>query len=198
MHLIKTRSDNKLDKTEKIIKGCVAGKPAAQEKLYKLFSKKMFGLCMMYTKDISAAEDVLQEGFIKVFGKIKQYKHKGSFEGWIRRIMINTALEKFRKQNWLFPVNEVEDYMGDQESYHDIASEVSARDLMKLIHELTPQYRVVFVLYAIEGYSHKEISQQLGISEGTSKSNLSRARKILQEKVEENYFLGEKQNIKRC
>ncbi len=172
---------------DKIIKGCVSGKRKDQEKLYKLFSRKLFAVSLIYTKDYSAAEDILQEGFIKIFTNIKQYKNKGSFEGWMRRIIVNTALEKFRKQSHLFTVSEIEE-INEEFSYQDIVSEISAKDLIKLIQELTPQYRVVFSLYAIEGYSHKEIAKKLKISPGTSKSNLSRARKILQEKVKEQFY----------
>lgn len=170
------------DNLNDIIKGCVAGKLRAQEKLYKLFSKKMYGVCLLYTKDYSAAEDVLQDGFIRVYKNIDKFDHKGAFEGWMRRIMVNAALERYRKYNYLYPVEEIDDYI-EEFSYQDVMSEIEVQDLMKIIHELSPKYRVAFCLYAIEGYSHQEISDELGISEGTSKSNLSRARKILQEKV---------------
>ncbi|MCK4661610.1 MAG: sigma-70 family RNA polymerase sigma factor [Bacteroidales bacterium] len=149
----------------------------------------MFGICLRYSKDYTEAEDTLQEGFIKVFENISSFKFKGSFEGWLRRIMVNTALEKYRKQNVLYPVSDIFEYAEDI-GYDDITSDISAGDLLKLITELSPQYRVVFNLYAIEGYSHNEISKKLGISTGTSKSNLSRARQILQEKVKKLYMLN--------
>ncbi len=172
-----------MEQINEIIKGCISGKRDSQEKLYKLFSKKMFGVCMLYTKDYTAAEDVMQEGFIKIFKHIGQFKNEGSFEGWVRRIMVNTALERHRKENHMYAVTDIEKCKNDL-SYEDCFSALSAQDLMKLIHELSPQYRVVFSLYAIEGYSHEEISQKLSISVGTSKSNLSRARGILQQRVE--------------
>jgi len=172
-----------VEELDEIIKGCKAGKRAAQGKLYKLLSKKMFGVCLIYTKDYTAAEDVLQEGFVKVFSHIAQYQNTGSFEGWVRKIMVNTALERFRRQKLLYSDKEVEEYANDF-SYDDIVSNISARDLLDIVQELTPQYRMVFSLYALEGYTHKEIADQLGISEGASKSNLSRARVILQHKVE--------------
>lgn len=179
---------------EEIIKGCKAGKRAAQSKLFARLSKKMFGVCMIYTKDTTAAEDVLHEGFIKVFKNIKQFCGKGSFEGWVRRIMVNTALERYRKEQRMYSVSQIEDYIEDI-SYDDIVSDISARDLMAMIKELSPRYKVAFSLYAIEGYSHKEISQKLNISEGTSKSNVSRARKILQEKIKKQYGYAVEKSI---
>jgi len=146
----------------------------------------MFGVCLQYSSNYEEARDVLQEGFIRVFEKLRQYKGKGSFEGWMRRIMINSALEKYRNQYNLFPVIEFDENIDDN-YYEDIYDELTAKDLLKFIQELSPKYRLVFNLYAIEGYSHKEISRMLGISIGTSKSNLSRARGILQEKVERYY-----------
>lgn len=174
------------DELKEIVKGCKAGKRKAQKQLYEMFARKMFGVSLLYTKDYTAAEDIVQEGFVKVFTNIKQFSFKGSFEGWIRRIMVNTALEKYRRQNHLYPVEDVAPYM-DEVGYDDTISQISANDLMEIIQELSPQYRVVFSLYAIEGYSHKEIAKKLSISEGTSKSNLSRARKILQDKVLEHF-----------
>ncbi len=175
-----------LEGIDKIVKGCIAGNIKYQEKLYKLFSRKMFAVCLRYAKDYTEAEDVLHDGFIKIFEKINQFKFKGSFEGWIRRIMVNTALDKYRKQNLLYPVDDINEY-SENFNYDDIISNITSKDLLKLIQELSPKYRMVFVSYAIEGYSHKEISEMLGISIGTSKSNLSRARKILQDKINKYY-----------
>ena len=167
---------------DKIIEGCKKDERVAREKLYQMYADRMFGICLRYTKDHSAAEDILQEGFIKIFKNIKQYKYTGSFEGWLRRIMINTAIEKFRKKNSLHYAAEIS--LGyDIMSSEDIMAGVSAKELLKLIQSLSAQYRVVFNLYVFEGFSHQEISEKLNISEGTSKSNLARARKILQEKV---------------
>ena len=180
-------SSNKfLEGIDKIIKECVAGNIKYQGKLYKLFSRKMFAVCLRYAKDYTEAEDILHEGFIKIFEKINQFKFKGSFEGWMRRIMVNTALDRYRKQHLLYTVSDVSEYSEDY-NYDDIISNISAKDLLRFIHELSPKYRMVFVSYAIEGYSHKEISEMLGISIGTSKSNLSRARKILQDKINKYY-----------
>ena len=172
---------------EIIIKGCVSGNRQSQGKLFNLFSNEMFGVCLYYSKDHTEAEDTLHDGFMKVFQKIDQYEYKGSLAGWIRKVMVNTALEKFRKQHQLYA-------LGDEfESHEDInrenvISNLSAHDLINLIRELTPQYRMVFNLYAVEGYSHKEISEMLGISEGTSKSNLARARNVLQNKVKKYFY----------
>ncbi len=171
---------------EDIIKECKRGKRSAQAALFRKYSKKMFGISIIYTKDKTEAEDVVQEGFLKIFQNIKQYSGRGSFEGWMRRIMINTALERFRKEKYMFPVSEPHKYSNDV-SYDDIISAISANDLLQLIHELSPQYRMVFNLFAIEGYSHQEIAEKLGVSESSSKSNLSRARKILQQRIEERF-----------
>ena len=184
--------DNELDD---IIKGCKSGKLRSQEQLFKLFSKKLFGVCMLYTKDRSSAEDILQDSFVKIFQHIKQYEGRGVFEGWLRRIVVNTALERFRREVHLYPVAEVRE-VREEFSYDDIVSQISSQELMALIQELSPQYKMVFCLYGIEGYSHKEIAEKLGINEGTSKSNLSRARDILQAKVEVHYHETKKRKVK--
>lgn len=146
----------------------------------------MFGICIRYAGHYDDAQDIVHDGFVKIFMKIGQFRFEGSFEGWIRRIMVNTALEKYRVQCQIININ---DYTKEIETADssDISSEISARELARFVQELSPRYRLVFNLYAIEGYSHKEISGMLDISEGTSKSNLSRARAILQEKVRK-YF----------
>ena len=165
-----------------IIQDCLDGDTNAQELLYNKFSGKMYGVCLQYSENYDDAKDVLQEGFIKVFLNLRQFKGKGSFEGWIRRIMVNTALEKYRDKHYLNRVDEDKAEKLEKVDYN-VIDEMSARDLMKVIQGLSPKYRMVFNLFAIEGYSHKEISALLEISEGTSKSNLSRARAILQEKL---------------
>ena len=175
-----------MDDLNEIIKGCQKGKPASQKVLYDLFAPKMYGVCLQYCQDRTEAEDCLQEGFIKVFTNIKKYRFEGSFEGWVRRIIVNTALDKYRKQNILQTVDDISKYSEDF-NYDDVISKITSNDLLKFIHELTPKYKVVFISYAIEGYSHKEISDMLGISIGTSKSNLSRARQILQDKINKYY-----------
>lgn len=146
----------------------------------------MFGICLRYAKDYDDAQDILQDGFLKVYEKVGQFKFKGSFEGWIRKIMVNTALERFRIKYQMIDINDNIKEV-DRKAGNDIIADISAKELLKFVQELSPRYRAVFNLYAIEGYSHKEISGMLGISEGTSKSNLSRARAILQEKINKFY-----------
>jgi len=152
----------------------------------------MFSLCLRYADNEDEAKDNLQEGFIRVFRKIKQYRFEGSFEGWMRKIMVNISLQKYRDRLKMNPVYELE---GVREQASETASDlVTEKDLLQMISELPPRYRLVFNMYAIEGYSHKEISEMLGITEGTSKSNLSRARDILQNKLKKyseiNYRAG--------
>ena len=173
---------------EETIQKCASGDRKAQTTLYNHFASKMYGVCLRYSKDSAEAEDNLQDGFIRVFLKIDQFGFKGSFEGWMRRIMVNTALEKFRKNNHLFAVEDMVVYENVQVAEETISS-ISADDLLKIIQELPPRYRMVFNLYAIEGYSHNEIAKLMNINEGTSKSNLSRARTILQKKVIDEFGL---------
>ncbi len=167
--------------TKHIIKDCCKGKREAQEKLYKLFSDKMFGVCLRYTNDYDEAQDILQDGFVIAFQKIHQLKNENLLEAWIRRIMINEALKRYREKQRTGSVDELIEQ--EKDARPDAVQEMGEQELLKLVQSLSPQYRMVFNLYAIEGYSHKEISQMLDISEGTSKSNLSRARVILQEKI---------------
>lgn len=177
----------KTSELDSIVQGCISGNRKSQELLFNLFSGEMFGVCLYYSKDYTEAEDTLHEGFMKVFRKIDQFEFKGSLAGWIRKIMVNTALEKFRKQHQLYALtDEFENY--DDIDPVNVMNTISAKDLIDLIRELSPKYRMVFNLYAIEGYSHKEISEMLGISEGTSKSNLARARYVLQEKVKRFFY----------
>jgi RNA polymerase sigma factor (sigma-70 family) len=189
-------SDDKDKQIEHFIEGCVQGKREAQAELYQYYSSKMFAVCLYYSKDQTEAEDILHDAFMKVFKNIGQYSGKGSFEGWIKRIMINTALERFRRQSYMYSVEDVFDYV-EEISPEDVVSSISFNDLLALIRELSPQYRMVFNLYAVEGHSHKEIADMLNISVGTSKSNLARARKILQEKVKEKFLLpaGQKKMV---
>lgn len=169
-----------------IISDCIAGSRKAQTMFYQQFAPKMFGVCLRYAKDATEAEDNLQDGFIKVFANLKNFRHDGSLEGWVRRIMINVSLEKIRKQHLLYPVEDVAIY--DSVNFSDdVIAKIAADDLMKLIQELPPRYRLVFNLYVIEGMSHQEIAREMSITQGTSKSNLARAREILKKKVQENY-----------
>ncbi len=168
--------------TNDIIAGCKAGNRQMQEMLYKQTAAKMFAICMRYAKDRMEAEDVLQMGYIKVFGKINEFRGEGSFEGWMRRIMVNTAIESYRKNLRSLAIVPIDDVYEQPQTGFDYHS-LGVKDLMKLIQNLADGYRVVFNMYAIEGYSHKEIAKELGISEGASKSQLSRARAILQKEI---------------
>lgn len=169
-----------------VISECIAGNQKAQAKLYQHFAPKMFGVCLRYAKDSTEAEDSLQEGFIRVFNNLKNFRHDGSLEGWVRRIMINVSLEKLRRQHLLYPVEDVSIY--DTPNFSDdIIAKISADDLLKLVQELPPRYRLVFNLYVIEGMTHQEIAAEMAITEGTSKSNLARAREILKRKVFANF-----------
>jgi RNA polymerase sigma factor (sigma-70 family) len=176
-----------VDRLHKVVHGCQENKPEAQRELYDMFNMKMFGICLRYAGNYDDAQDILQEGFIKVFEKIQQFGFKGAFEGWIRKVMVNTALEKYRLHYRQVSIDENIAEI-EQENEKDITSAIDVNELMKIIQDLSPRYRVVFNLYALEGFSHKEISEMLKISEGTSKSNLSRARTILQEKVNKYYL----------
>lgn len=177
---------------EKIIKGCIEGNRAAQQELFKAFSEDLFGVCLYYSRDYAEAEDVLHDGFLKIFKKIEQVKNMNSLLAWMKKVMINTALEKYRRNHHLYLVGDSSEFNNDIDP-NDLFSDIAARDLLKMVQELSPQYRLVFNLFAIEGYTHKDISEMMGISEGTSKSNLSRARTILQEKVR-NFFADNKYN----
>ncbi len=171
-----------MEELKNIIKDCASGNVRAQETLYRMMAPKMFGVCLRYSKDATEAEDNLQEGFIRVFTYIKKFRHEGSLEGWIRRIMVNVSLEKFRKQHLMHPVEDIQSFDFHQYS-DDIIEKITADELIELIKELPPRYRMVFNLYVFEGMSHQEISVEMGIAEGTSKSNLARAREILKRKV---------------
>ncbi len=169
---------------EELIRESVKGNRVAQKCLYERFSSKMFGVCLRYAPDYQIAEDILQEGFVKAFKNLERFRFEGSFEGWLRKIMVNTAIEIHRRKNLLYPIVDVENT--DVELFdEDAVEKLAAADLMQMISTLSPGYRTVFSLYAIEGFSHKEIAEQLNISEGTSKSQLARARYILMELVEQ-------------
>lgn len=169
-----------------MIEGCARNDKRAQKRLYETFSDKLFGICLTYSHDRSEAEDTLHDGFMKIFANIKQYKGEGPFEGWMRRIIVNTALEKYRRTHKLQAITE-QIRNTSAVSIEHIIEDISATEIMEAVQALSPQYRIVFLLYAVEGYSHKEISSMLEISEGTSKSNLSRARAILQERLKHTY-----------
>ena len=164
-----------------LIKQCANNDRKAQKEIYQLFAGKLFSICLKYSKNKQVAQDNFQDGFIVIFDKIGQFNFKGSFEGWLKRVMINTVLLKYRKKNVL---NIVTEDIPDEVIVDVDDDEISLDFLLSLINELPDRYRMVFNLYALDGYSHKEISEMLLIAEGTSKSNLARARAILKQKIE--------------
>lgn len=173
------------------MKGCRRGQSSAQKALYDLYSDDMYAVCCYYTGNRNEADDIFQDGFIKIFEKIKQYKGDGPLGAWMRRIFVNCALEKFRRESRITLYPEVSDSMMDEE-YENTNAGMDEKALLGFIAELSPRYRMVFNLYAIEGYSHQEIATIMDISEGTSKSNLARARVILQRKLVKNGFIRHK------
>jgi RNA polymerase sigma-70 factor (ECF subfamily) len=165
-----------------LIEGCRRGDRKAQESLYKTLASRMMGICLRYAKDTFEAEDVLQMGFVKVFQKVSDFRGEGSFEGWVRRIMLNTAIESYRKNLRNLNIVDIDEVYDQPQNTFDMSG-LELKDLLKLVQQLSNGYRLVFNMYVIEGYSHKEIAKQLGITEGASKSQLSRARAILKEKI---------------
>ena len=190
---IETEVENK-EQLKAIIDGCLQNDRRSQEQLFKLFYGKMLPVCIRYVSDRDTAQEVLQEGFIKVFEKLGAFDHKGSFEGWIRRIVANTAIDAIRKSKKDpyrtdndndFKIG-AEDLMVDREEMETL--ELKAQVAMEAVQKLSPAYRAVFNLYVLEEYSHKEIGVILGISEGTSKSNLAKAKMNLQKILSEKFM----------
>ncbi|MEO8795134.1 MAG: RNA polymerase sigma factor [Daejeonella sp.] len=164
------------------LEGCKNGDRKAQENLYRALAAKMLAVCQRYAKDNFEAEDMLQTGFVKVFRKIAEFRNEGSLEGWIRRIMVNTSIEIYRKNLRTLNIVDLDEVYDQPQSTFDM-NILETKDLLKLIQQLSNGYRMVFNMYVIEGFSHKEIAESLGITEGASKSQLSRARAILKEKI---------------
>ncbi|UOB15955.1 RNA polymerase sigma factor [Abyssalbus ytuae] len=167
---------------EELINKCKSGERNAQEQLYRLYAGKLFGVCLKYSRNKEEAEDNLQDSFLTIFKKIQQFTFKGSFEGWLRRVTVNTVLQKYRKDGVFDIIN---DDIPEEVEVEIDEDEVSLDYLLKLIQELPDRYRLTFSMYVLDGFSHKEIAKMLNISEGTSKSNLARARGILKNKIEE-------------
>lgn len=168
---------------QNIITLCKKGDRSAQKALYDSLSPKMFSICMRYMGDRESAEDVLQEGFISLFSKLGSYSGEGSFEGWARKVFVNTALMTLRKNDILKQSADIENAFGVTSGAASAIQNISYKELLKAISELPTGYRTVFNMFAIEGYSHKEISDALGITEATSRSQLQRARVMLQNKI---------------
>jgi len=173
-------SNQNIEDTD-LINGCLAGDRRSQKDLYDKFSGKMYAVCMRYMGNADDAQDILQDGFIKVYKNLDKFRGEGSFEGWMRRIMANTAIEQLRRKKLNFSTSEKEEQL--EYKAPGAVDNLSEKDLLKIVSELSPGYRTVFNMYVVEGYGHKDIADIMGISEGTSKSQLARARMILQEKV---------------
>lgn len=176
---------------KEIIKGCTLGNRKDQERLFKHFYGKMLGVCMLYTKDKDSAQEVVQEGFIKIFDKLGEFDFKGSFEGWIRRIMVNASIDATRKLK-RSPIRTDETYLFLEKTEEDNfdfeqLTKLKAKYAVQAIQQLSPAYKAVFNLYVIENYTHKEIGEILNISEGTSKSNLAKAKMKLKKLLEEKF-----------
>ncbi|NND31230.1 MAG: sigma-70 family RNA polymerase sigma factor [Saprospiraceae bacterium] len=167
---------------ETMIEGCVRQDASCQKQLFLLYSRKMMTVCLRYARNRADAEDILQDGFVRLFQNIKQYKGKGSFEGWIRRIFVNASLKKYQAKKWNMEQSGL-DYHQNEAVDATVISSLSEKEIIEQIRQLPEGYRVVFNMYVIEGYSHKEISETLGINEATSRTQLLKARKHLQNKI---------------
>lgn len=168
---------------EQLINDCKRQNKKAQEQIYRLLSPKIFAVCLKYSRNYQEAQDNLQDGFLLIFDKIEKFQFKGSFEGWAKRVVINYILQQYRS-NGVFEI--VLENLPDSEDVEIEEESISMDFLTKIIQELPDRYRLVFNLYVIDGYSHKEIAEMLSISDGTSKSNLARAKAILKDKIENN------------
>lgn len=179
--MLKTQNLQSTLDIQSILEGCIIGQKHDQDLLYKKYAPLMFSICLRYAKDYATAEDILQEGFIKVFSRINCYRGTGSFEGWMKRIFINTAIEHYRRSSHyqVIPINECYQFSIDATALQNLLKE----DLISMIQSLPEGYRNVFNLYVIDGYNHGEIAKILKISEGTSKSQLARARKALKKRI---------------
>ena len=185
LYLINQKTDRgEQDSTNiELIRQCMRGERAAQQKMYNSLAPKMFALCIRYIGSRDEAEDVLQDGFVTLFSKMDSYSGEGSFEGWARKIFVNTALMALRKKDALRGSESLETAYGLDSPAPDQVRNLGYKELMRLVAGLPAGYRTIFNMAAIEGYSHKEIAEALGISEGTSRSQLQRARMLLQEKI---------------
>jgi RNA polymerase sigma-70 factor (ECF subfamily) len=169
---------------QELIQGCIAARPKAQKALFDIYAPKLYVVCLRYLKDQMRAQDVLQDTFVKIFAHIGNYKSEGAFEGWLKRIAVNTCLDQLRKDKKLLTDVSLDD-ISHKLAHQDYSAEkLMADDLLKLVQALPDGYRTVFNLFAIEGFSHQEIAQQLSISESTSKTQYLRARAYLKDRIE--------------
>lgn len=182
---VKSQMDNeKVNKEEyQLIQKCIAGENLAQKKLFNKYYSLMFGVCIRYANDREEAKEILQEGFIKIFRSLETFKFEGTLINWMKKIMVNTAIDKYRKKSNEPVQIPLEDTNNETDLNEDIYAKLSKEDLLNCISKLPAGYKTIFNLYVIEGYSHKEISEKLGISEGTSKSQLFKAKLSLQEMI---------------
>ena len=183
-----------LEHQSKLIQSCIAGDRYSQSQLYELFAPKMFAICLRYSKNREEAEEILQEGFVQVFKSLNTFKYEGSFEGWIRKIMVYCSIKQFRSKTKMHPFVNIELVDKDEADNEDIIGRLGEKELLKMIQALPPAYRMIFNLYVFEGMKHREIAAHLGISEGTSKSNFFDAKVILQRAVTNSLKIA-KQNI---
>lgn len=174
-------------KEQQLIEGCRKGNRLAQKELYDTYSRKMMGVCLRYVSDRETARDLLQDGFVKVFTSVDSYNGSGSFEGWMRKIFVNCALEYLRKSDVLREATDLDNTAELIQPDNSVISDLSAAELMALVQDLPAGFRAVFNMFAIEGYSHKEISEMLNITESTSRSQFTRAKQLLQRKINELY-----------
>ena len=170
---------------QQIIEGCLKNNRKTQKLLYEMYASKFLGMCMRYAKDKQEAEDILQDGFLKIFGRISQFSGIGSFEGWMKRIIINTAITNYRQNLKHYYKQSIDDVNETDFETTNVEQEYSLEELLKVVQDLPPGYRMVFNMFAIEGFQHKEIAQMMGIDVTTSKSQYSRARKLLRTKLAE-------------
>ncbi|MEO8111717.1 MAG: RNA polymerase sigma factor [Ginsengibacter sp.] len=184
-----------MEEIKQLIEGCINGDRQSQNRLYGRLAPNMFAICLRYASSREEAEEILQEGFIKVFEFIHQYKNTGPFEGWVRKIMVNCSLQKYRNKRHMHAVADIDTTKVEQIGNEEILSQLGTKELLKMVQQLSPAYRTVFNLYVFEGMKHREIAAHLNISEGTSKSNLSDARTILQKAVH-NSIQSASQNVK--
>jgi len=178
-----TVQSNHIPSESDLIKGCINGDPQMQRLLYQRFASIMYGVCLRYSENTEDANDVLQEGFIKVYKNLGKFRSEGSFEGWVRRIFINTSIEHYRRKVKMYHVSEVQENTVEDTDLSALDS-LAIKDIMNIINELSPGYKQIFNLHVVEGYSHKEIADMLGITEGTSKSQLARAKGVLKKIIE--------------
>ncbi len=176
-------SSNHIVSDNDLVRGCIAGDRKIQQLLYSMYAARMFVVCKRYSDNSEDAQDILQDGFVKVFSNIQKFRGEGSLEGWMRRIFVNTGIEYFRKKGKISYVADIYE-TNIEDTDWNVFDNMATQDILNIIHELSPGYKQVFNMYVIEGYSHKEISDILGISEGTSKSQLARAKVILKKIVE--------------